>query len=434
MLGYYLHLALRSLRRNVVLTLLMIAAIAMGVGASVTTLAVLHAMSADPIPAKSSQLFAVEIDNWGPEAVSNPWAQELLSYPDAAALLRARRGRRQTAMYSVEFVVTPSNAAVRPLVATGRAVGLDFFRMFQAPFRAGSPWSAAEDTNGANVVVLGAKLARALFPSGDAVGQSVQLDHREYRVTGVLRPWHLQPRVYDLSSGLYQQTEDVFLPLSTAIDRQMATDGAIDCQQPPAPGWAAMLRSECRWLELWVELPGAAAVRGYRSFLYDYALEQRSLGRFRWAPNVALYDVPAWLVKQNMVPEGLRLSTLLAFGFLAVCLMNAIGLMLAKFRSRGTDLSIRRALGASRVHIFLQCLIEAALTGVGGALPGLLLATVGLAAERRLLREDYTQFARFSGDVLLITITLAVVAAVCTGLYPAWRASMAGSPWRARAL
>ena len=62
MIGYYLALAGRSLRRNVVLTILMIVAIAFGVGASMTTLTVLHVLSADPIPQKSNKLYYVQLD------------------------------------------------------------------------------------------------------------------------------------------------------------------------------------------------------------------------------------------------------------------------------------------------------------------------------------------------------------------------------------
>ena len=66
MFDYYFGLALRSLKRNIVLTALMIAAVGVGIGASMTTLTVFRAMDNDPIPQKSRQLFAVQIDNWGP--------------------------------------------------------------------------------------------------------------------------------------------------------------------------------------------------------------------------------------------------------------------------------------------------------------------------------------------------------------------------------
>ncbi|HEY0747857.1 MAG TPA: hypothetical protein VGD63_14250, partial [Steroidobacteraceae bacterium] len=70
MFTYYFGLALRSLKRNIVLTVLMIVAVGVGIGASMTTLTVFRAMDGDPIPQKSRQLFAVQIDNWGPASKS----------------------------------------------------------------------------------------------------------------------------------------------------------------------------------------------------------------------------------------------------------------------------------------------------------------------------------------------------------------------------
>src|SRR5882762_9964306 len=92
MFSYYLGLALRSLKRNAVLTLLMIAAIGVGIGASMTTLTVFRAMARDPIPEKSAQLFAVQIDNWGPSKKTvdmgdEEHLQHQISYPDAIGLM-----------------------------------------------------------------------------------------------------------------------------------------------------------------------------------------------------------------------------------------------------------------------------------------------------------------------------------------------------------
>ena len=95
MFNYYLGLALRSLRRNIVLTALMIAAVGVGIGASMTTLTVFRAMDNDPIPQKSRQLFAVQIDNWGPDSKSIvpgdvEHFQEQISYTDAIGLMNAK--------------------------------------------------------------------------------------------------------------------------------------------------------------------------------------------------------------------------------------------------------------------------------------------------------------------------------------------------------
>src|SRR5439155_1677670 len=66
MFGYYIQLGLRSLRRNPVLTLLMVLGIGLGIAASMTTLTVMHLMGADPIPWKWDKLRYVQLDNWDP--------------------------------------------------------------------------------------------------------------------------------------------------------------------------------------------------------------------------------------------------------------------------------------------------------------------------------------------------------------------------------
>ncbi|MEJ0008812.1 MAG: FtsX-like permease family protein [Steroidobacteraceae bacterium] len=134
-----------------------------------------------------------------------------------------------------------------------------------------------------------------------------------------------------------------------------------------------------------MELPTAAQVRNYRTFLYDYAAEQRQLGRFHWAPKAQLHDVNEWLVQQGVVPEQARVNTLIGLALLVVCLINAVGLMLAKFGSRARELGVRRAMGGSQTDIFFQCLIETAVVGLAGGLLGLTLTAIGLAADRALL-------------------------------------------------
>jgi putative ABC transport system permease protein len=96
MFSYYLGLALRSLKRNTILTVLMIAAIGVGIGASMTTLTIFRVMSGNPIPRKSDQLYVPQIDNFGPD---NAYKQssDLLpiqsSYLDAMAWMKARAAK-----------------------------------------------------------------------------------------------------------------------------------------------------------------------------------------------------------------------------------------------------------------------------------------------------------------------------------------------------
>src|ERR1700761_3413021 len=112
MFGYYRHLALRTLRRNVILTALIIAAVGVGIGAYMTVLTVLLAMSGDPIPDKSDQLFVPQIDVWGPAIRPQGAAAQIrlpdqMTYRDATALIQAHAARRQIAMYAIQMDVTP---------------------------------------------------------------------------------------------------------------------------------------------------------------------------------------------------------------------------------------------------------------------------------------------------------------------------------------
>ena len=59
--------------------------------------------------------------------------------------------------------------------------------MFDAPFAMGSGWTAADEAQHTRVVVLGATLAQRLFPAGNALGNVLSLNERDYRVVGVLQ-------------------------------------------------------------------------------------------------------------------------------------------------------------------------------------------------------------------------------------------------------
>jgi putative ABC transport system permease protein len=439
MLGYYLKLAIRSFRRNVALTALMVTVVGFGIGASATVLTTLRAMAVDPIPDKSSQLFVPQIDPWGPPTHprANPDVSLLpdqLTYRDAMAFMRAHRAKHQTVMYSVTLdAVTPDGVAIS---VNGRAAYADFFTMFEVPFRNGGPWSQADDAGRTNVVVLSSKLADRLFPQTDAVGKTISLSDRDYRVVGVLDVWSPVPRYYDLgqSNGL-SDAESVFLPFSTAIEREMQINGSIRCETRVAPGWAGQLASDCTWLQFWAELPTAAAARDYKAFLYSYAAQQRQLGRFHWPPRVALRDVRQWMALEISVPDTLRVSSVVAFGFLVVCLTNAAGLMLARFSGRAGELGVRRAMGASRWDIAVQCVMETAVVGLPGGVLGLGLAAAGLASQRALHMVGggagaVARATSLDGGMIVITLVLAVGATVCSALYPIWRASRAQPAWQ----
>ncbi len=439
MFNYYFGLAVRSLKRNIVLTVLMIAAVGVGIGASMTTLTVFRAMDSDPIPQKSRQLFAVQIDNWGPDSKSvvsgdKERFQEQISYIDAVGLMNAKAAHRQSAMYKTGAALTPANPQLLPFQVQIRATYTDFFSMFDTPFLVGGAWSADDDKTHADVAVITQKLNDKVFGGGNSVGKTINLDDHEFRIVGVLGLWDPTPQFYDLNNDAYGEGAEVYVPFTRAIDGQMPSWGNNNCSGDIGqPGWEGRLRSECVWMQFWAELPTAADVDSYRAFLNNYASEQQRLGRFHWPAHTRIRDVREWLVYQHAVSDEARILVLVSFSFLLVCLLNAMGLMLAKIMGRAGDIGVRRALGASRRAIFGQCLIEAGVVGLAGGLLGLGLTALGLMGLRSLLSEEASRLTHFSALDISIAVILAVLATTLAGLYPTWRAAQVQPAWQLKA-
>jgi len=121
MFTYYIDLAVRSLKRNVALTSLMIVAIAFGVGASMTTLTVLHVLAADPIPAKSSQLYYVQLDARKADSYQpGEEPEDQMTRADAEALMRAHKAQRQALMTGGSAVIEPQQPGLQPMMIDAR--------------------------------------------------------------------------------------------------------------------------------------------------------------------------------------------------------------------------------------------------------------------------------------------------------------------------
>jgi len=420
MFAYYIDLAVRSLKRNKALTALMVLAIALGIGASMTTLTVLHALSGDPLPGRSGQLYYPQIDPRdmnGYQPGGEPPGQ--VSWIDGTNLLRAKRARRQALMTGGQVPVQPTQANLDPFYVDARYTTADFFPMFDTPFEYGRAWTAAEDEATARVAVISSSLNAKLFGGKNSIGKTLRADDVDLRIIGVLGDWRPNPHFYDLYLGQYGENEDVFVPLSTSQDLKYAHSGSVDCWS--SGGQENMKTAPCTWLQLWVQLDTPAEFESYQSFLIHYSQEQKGLGRFQRPPNVRLRDVMQWLDYSHVVPADVRLQTWLALGFLLVCLVNTVGLMLAKFLRRSGEISVRRALGAARRAVFEQLLVEAGIVGLAGGIGGLLLAQVGLWLVRQQ-PADYAKLAHLDPMMLGVTFVLAIGASLLAGLLPAWRA------------
>jgi putative ABC transport system permease protein len=426
MFGYYLKLGVRSLRRNPALTALMVLTLAVGVAASMSTLTILHMMSGDPIPQKSDRLFSPVLDV-GPKEGFNPGDKSgdvQATYRDAVNLVDAKIGERRVALYGMSLPIEPARTDLGAFSEQGLANTHDFFAMFDVPFKYGQPWTETEDKAGSDVVVLGADLADRLFGNENPVGKTVRMKGFTYKVIGVVARWNPLPRYYHIvaGNGEYGDPEGYFIPFASAIRHEMNHSGSMSCNtRTNKPGFIGRVESDCTWLQVWFEMASASDRSDLQNYLDNYVHEQNRLGRMQRNQPARLYNVMEWLEENKVVGKDSRLSVWLSFGFLALCLVNTIGLLLAKFSVRASEVGVRRALGASRREIFSQFLIETAVVGLVGGMLGLLMSYGALA----LLSKSSPQMknlAHMDTSMLLLTFALSVMAAVAAGLLPTWRA------------
>ena len=433
MFAYYFQLGLRSLKRNPLLTALMVMAIGFGVAASMITWSVFRVVAGNPIPSKSAQLYTVLLDNRGPQFNTHGEPPDALSYTDATALFNAHRAEHQTMFYEVVLSVLPQNPNQLPLTSDGYATTADFFSMFNVPFEYGGPWSSKDDSDHAASAVISHELNQQLFGGANSVGRDVTLDTHTYRIVGVTAHWDPKPRYFDVYNGnAFADPVQVYVPFNRAIDLQVQLAGRNNCggRGEYGHGFDAWLHGECVWIPMWVQLSSPADVAQYRSFLQGYAAEQQHAGRFTWAPNVRLRDVVDWLNFEKIVPSESRISLLVSIGFFVICLVNTVGLLLAKFMRRSAEVGVRRALGAPRSEIYLQFLMEAATVGLAGGALGIVLTALGMSGVGLLFEPDIARLAHLDLSLFALALAVAITATVIAAFYPTWRAAQVQPAWQ----
>ena len=426
MFRYYLKLGTLSIRANPALSTLMVAAIAIGIGACMSIVTVRHVMSDNPIAHKNDVLYHVQLDNWSPDdpydEPNEPPVQ--VTYLDATALHQAGRAFRQTISFMSDRVVQSDGEDARPFQEEVRATTADFFAMFDVPFQYGSGWDSTADQTEERVVVLSSDMNQRLYGGENSVGNMLTMNEQLYRVVGVLAEWMPIPKFYDLNNNPYEGAEELFTPFSLAVTGKWYSAGNTSCWKPVEGGYDAYLASECIWIQMWVELRSASEKDTYMQFLNDYVEEQKTLGRFPRELNNRLNTPAQWMLDREVVDDTVSVLLSLAVLFLVVCLLNTIGLLLAKVLRRTNDISLRRALGASKSALFSQYIIEAGMIGVAGGLAGIGMTWLGLRGiENVFSGYDFIAYlVTMDWTMIMLAVALAIVSALGAALYPTWHA------------
>lgn len=422
MFFYYLRLSALSYRRNPILSSLMVLAIAIGVGAYMVIFTLNFVMGGNPIPQKSEQLFHVQIDSGDPNTQADPPPQ--LTYLDASALIEADAAFRETPTSKFSGILEPVGDTTRPFSIGGRGASADFFTMFNVPFQYGNPWDESADRNQQQVAVISKELNERLYGGIDSTGETLRLHDYNFQIVGVLDDWSPVPKFYDVNNNPFESGEEVFIPWNLIIPLEFPRNGNTNCWKARDPGLEGFLNSECVWVQYWVELRDSDEVADYLQFLNNYTAQQKEFGRLPRPLNNALFDVEAWLLKEEVLPNETKILSALAAMLLAVCLLNTIGLLLSKFLGKSGEIGVRQALGAHKGSLFLQHVIEAGFIGLLGGVLGLAVAALGLEGIKVVLGDDLilTDWIQLNPTVVAVTIVLAIFATIVAGFYPIWRA------------
>jgi putative ABC transport system permease protein len=439
-----LRLALHSLRRNPILTALLVIAIAAGIAASMVTITVYHGRAGHPIWWKADKLFAVTLDNRD-EDKNNRFANLArhpeypplqVTYQDAEAIYRSDIPTRAVKTFRSTQVIAPLRVSDKPFAVDARVTSADFFKMFDVPFLYGSGWSRADDEGPAPVIVISKYVNQKLFGGANSVGKSLTLGDQQYRIVGVIDAWNPVPKFYDLNNNSFDLPENLFMPWGWLVARKLPRNGNTNCVRSNAKinTFEDLLTSDCVWIQYWAELPTASQRQRYQAYVDNYTTDQKRYGRFPRPLNNRIVDVDTWMQMNEVIGDETKIQVAASVMFLLVCVLNTFGLMLAKFLKAAPISGLRRALGASRIDIMRQHLIEVVLVGLAGGAVGLGLAKLGLDALRYVSTRPFPgqddnparvalqqSLATMDMQMLLVAFALALLTGVLAGLYPAWR-------------
>lgn len=448
---YNFSLALRSLQDKPGLTLLMVLVMSIGLGLYITFYTMAVNEGEVPHGHKALSLHLVQMDNREASAdkISRPIRMPDTTYRDAMNLLSADMpATRQTMVFRTYGTLSVEDDNIRPIQTRGAATTAEFFAMFEPPFLYGGSWQSSADEQGAGVVVIYKTMNERLFGGKNSVGDTILLENQPMTIVGVLDDWYLSRRIYDRG---YRQgyPHDYFVPANYGLNQQLFRDHHFDCWDVDREigltfdreNTELMKTSECGWLAFWAEFPGQERDL-YQQKLNSYIQEQKAFGRFpRDEVDTYLFNVKEQIEYVNNNFGG-GSEVLMAQMFFAVCLLNAVGILLAKFVRRAKEVSLRRALGARKSAIISQHLIEVGLLGLISGVIGLAIAWLGLkamvqvrlyATDYRVRVEDILHYFALDWQLVAHAFVISLICSLVVSIYPIWRISSQSSASQLRA-
>lgn len=244
-----------------------------------------------------------------------------------------------------------------------------------------------------NIAVLGKDLVKSLFENENPIGKEIKIAGNPFRVVGVMD---------DLGSFFGQSRDNsVFIPLTTYQKYYPEVN-------PPETIFAIIVRPKTR-----------NDVKAAIDEVTDI-LRRRRLVKSGEPDNFGISSQDALLDIYNQL-TGATYLVLTAISAVALMIggIGVMNIMLVSVTERTKEIGIRKAVGATKISILSQFLIEAVvLTGIGGL--------IGLAIGEilSLLVNKFSPLPAFIPVwAIIVGIGVSAGVGIIFGLYPAWKAS-----------
>jgi putative ABC transport system permease protein len=250
-------------------------------------------------------------------------------------------------------------------------------------------FDADDDRTARRVVVLGARVADALF-DGDPLGRQIRIERIPFDVIGVLAA----------KGTLAEGDEDnqVLVPIRTALRRVFNTS----------------------WLNAVFISAKDADITARAEAAIGELLRQRHRVARDGEPDFEIQNADRFFALQRQATDSLRrLTTGLAAIALVVGGTGIVALMLLSVKERTGEIGLRIAVGARPRDILIQFLVEATILAVGGWAGGILLGAAGAT----VLKLTTTWPVAAPLQAVLTSFGMAITLGLGFGGIPARRAS-----------
>ena len=399
-----LTFALRQSRRRPAFIVTVILTLALGIGATTAIFSMVDGILLRPLPfPQADQLVGIATLDFPPDvAPTNVAAANYLgtSYPDFFDWRRQSRSFASLASYDeIGRLFSKSNGEDAQVIEGGR-VSWNLFPTLGVLPAIGRTFTQEEELPGHRVAILSNELWLSDFAgSPDAIGQTVKISDEPYTVIGVM------------PAGFHYPIGQPALFWSTF---------AIDAEGP-APGTS--LRDEKKLSVVGRLKPGVSPQQA----LAEMNTIQRGLAQ-TYSEDLTNLGVAITPLLNDAV-DGVRSILTLLFAAVGAVLLigcaNVAGLLLARANGRRPEVALRTALGASRIRVIRQLLVEALLLALAGGAAGVLLSVVLLRVALYFVPEDLPRLynVAINARVLAFAMALSALTALIFGLLPAWRMS-----------